>query len=397
MQTVTISLTWMSLLFVLLTLCAMGYSLLCMLSGVSFLLNSGLRQNRSSAAESAIPVSILKPLKGRDPQMYESFRSHCLQEYPEFEIIFGVDSADDEAAPLVEQLRREFPQQQIRLVVCGKKLGANGKVSSIVQMLEHARYGHILINDGDIRVSSGYLSQVMANFSAANARSEKPVGMVTCLYRAVAGRTLWSKVEALAVAADFIPGALTARFIERRVGFGLGSTLAVDREALKAIGGMEPLVDHLADDYELANRMVKTGYRVELPRVVVETFLPNYNFSQYFQHQLRWGRTVRSSRPGGYVGLVVTFGLLWSALAVMAADGTFWSWWLLGLVVVLRMLVLGVSAGAVLRDGSALRNFWLLPLVDLFSPVVWLCSVFGTKIVWRGEEFVLEKGKLRAQ
>src|SRR5207248_2583449 len=180
------------LFFVLLTLSAMGYSLLCMLSGVSFLLSGGLRRNRFAVASRPIPVSILKPLKGRDPQMYESFRSHCLQEYPEFEIIFGVDSADDEAAPLVEQLRREFPQQQIRLVVCGKKLGANGKVSSIVQMLEHARYGHILINDGDIRVAPGYLSQVMVNFgSAATPRSEKPVGMVTCLYRAVAGRTSW--------------------------------------------------------------------------------------------------------------------------------------------------------------------------------------------------------------
>jgi ceramide glucosyltransferase len=127
----------------------------------------------------------------------------------------------------------------------------------------------------------------------------------------------------------------------------------------------------------------------------VETFLPDYNFSQYFQHQLRWGRTVRSSRPGGYLGLAVTFGLLWSGVVVIAAHGAVWSWWLMGFVVVLRLLVLALSAGVVLRDGNALRNFWLLPVVDLFSPVVWLLSIFGKTIVWRGEEFLLEKGKLR--
>jgi len=171
--------------------------------------------------------------------------------------------------------------------------------------------------------------------------------------------------------------------------------LLVEMIEQRAIGGMEPLVDHLADDYELANRIVKAGYRVALPKVVVETFLSDYNFSQYFQHQLRWGRTVRSSRPGGYAGLVMTFGLLWSALLMIAAHGAVWSWAFMALVVILRMLVLGVSAGAVLRDGNALRNFWLLPVVDLFSPVVWLCSIFGRKIVWREKEFTLEKGKLR--
>src|SRR4051812_8555880 len=393
MQSATISLTLPGVLFTLLTLCSIGYALLSMLSMVAFLLT----RTRKASTAAALPVSILKPLKGRDPEMYESFRSHCVQEYPEFEIIFGVNSAADEAVPLVEQLQSEYPQRQIRLVVCAKKLGANGKVSSIVQTLEHARYGHVIINDSDIRVPADYLRKVMANFGNGAHGGGRRVGMVTCLYRAVPAGTLWSRLEGLGVAADFIPGALTSRLIEGGVHFGLGSTLAMDREALKAIGGMEPLVDYLADDYELANGMVKAGYRVALAKVVVETFLPAYNFSQYFHHQLRWGRTVRSSRPGGYVGLVVTFGLFWSALLAIAAHAAFWSWWVLGFVVVLRMLVLAFSAGAVLRDGNALRNFWLLPIADLLSPVIWVCSVFGRKIVWRGEEFVLEKGKLRRQ
>src|SRR5205085_6748370 len=180
------------------------------------------------------------------------------------------------------------------------------------------------------------------------ASNAKAVGLVTCLYRAVPGRTVWSKLEALGVAADFIPGALTSRFIERGLHFGLGSTLAVKREALKAIGGMEPLVDYLADDYELASRIVKANYRVTVPKVTVETFLPNYSFAGYFQHQLRWGRTVRSCRPASYLGLLITFGFFWATLNVIATCGTGWSWMLLAIVLVLRVVVLCVSARSIL-------------------------------------------------
>ncbi len=391
-------------IFTLLTLCAMAFSVVCLLGARDF-----LRQT-PTAPDILLPVSILKPLKGCDPNMYESFRSHCLQNYPDFEIIFGVNAAEDDAVPSVERLRREFPQCQIKLLVCSKVLGANGKVSSIVQMLEHARCRHIIINDSDIRVPQNYLREVMREFggfgSSGNAsdavgKSNKSnfgrqqVGMVTCFYRAVPGRTLWSKLEALGVAADFIPGALAARFLEGRVRFGLGSTLAVDRETLTAIGGMEKLVDYLADDYELADRMVEAGYRVVIPRVAVETFLPDYTFPQYFQHQLRWGRTVRSSRPSGYAGLFVTYGLLWAVLTVIASRAAYWSWLLLGTMILLRVIGLRVSAKSVLGDTVALKNSWLLPLLDLITPAVWLLSIAGSRIVWRGEEFILKAGKLR--
>ena len=158
---------------------------------------------------------------------------------------------------------------------------------------------------------------------------------------------------------------------------------------------MEPLVDYLADDYELASRIVKAGYRVVVPRVIVETFLPDYSFSKYFQHQLRWGRTLRSSRPGGYLGLSVTYGMFWAALNVVAAHAAAWSWMLLATVLLLRGAVLRMSAKSILGDRMALRNFWLLPLLDLISPFVWLLSVFGNRILWRGEEFILKSGKLR--
>jgi ceramide glucosyltransferase len=170
--------------------------------------------------------------------------------------------------------------------------------------------------------------------------------------------------------------------------------MAVSREPLDAIGGLQPLVDYLADDFELGKRVSGAGYRVVIPKVVVETFLPDYSFNEFFDHQLRWGRTVRSSRPGGYVGLVVTFGLLWALLTAIASGGSWWSWALLAAVLILRVVVAIVIGKKIIGDRAAVSHLWLLPLRDLVAPVVWLMSIFGNRIVWRGEVFRLNKGKL---
>lgn len=336
----------------------------------------------------AFPVSILKPLKGCDPEMYEAFRSHCLQEYAApYEIIFGVNDAQDDAIPFVRRLQQEFPQHAISLVVCSEGLGANRKVSNLVQMMRHAQYAHVLVNDSDITVAPDYLSRVMRWFADAK------VGLVTCLYRARPAKGIWSKLESLGVLLDFMPGALTARILERRVRFGLGSTLAVSRAALEKIGGFGTLVDYLADDYELANAIVKVGYQVVVPESVVETHVHDYTFRQFWDHQLRWGRTVRSSRFGGYLGLVVTFGLFWALFWAVVSAGSLIAWTAVAIVMVLRWILMVAYASA-LGDEYARKNWWLVPLRDLISPIVWLCSIWGRKIVWRGETFRLQNGKL---
>src|SRR5262249_23361317 len=248
-----------------LAICGMGFYLLCLWSAARF--QHDARSRRPSAAP---PVTILKPLRGIDPQMYESFRSHCVQDYPEYEIIFGVSEADDPAVEAVEQLVREFPGCKIRLLVCPEVLGNNRKTSNLVQMLAFARYDHILINDSDIFVTPDYLKRVMAPF----ARPE--VGMVTCPYRGIAAHTLGSRLESIGISTDFIAGVLAARQIEGGIHFALGSTLAMTREALEAIGGLRPVVDYLADDFELGCRIAKAGYEVVLADIVVETHLPAY-------------------------------------------------------------------------------------------------------------------------
>ncbi len=334
------------------------------------------------------PVSILKPLKGTDPDIYESFRSHCLQDYPECEIIFGVSDPEDPAVASVKQLQREFPERTIRLVVSPNKLGPNVKVSNLEQMLPAARYQHLLVNDSDIRVEPDYLRRIMSPLA------DEGVGMVTCLYRGVAAPTLGSRLEALGISSDFCAGVLVAGQLEGGIRFGLGSTLAFRRADLERIGGFKSIADFLADDYELGRRISGLGLQVVLSGVVVETHLPAYDLAGFLSHQLRWARGVRDARVGGYIGLVSTYGLMWALLALVAAHAAPWAWAFVGVTVLLRLAVALSVGSAVLEDRHLPGNLWLLPIRDLVAVAVWVASFAGHTVTWRGERFELKKGKL---
>ena len=334
------------------------------------------------------PVSILKPLKGADPDIYESFRSHCLQDYPEYEIVFGVSDPNDPAIASVQQLQKKFPGRAIHLVVAASPLGANLKVSTLAQMLQPARYEHLIVNDSDIHVERDYLRRVMAPLA------ESGVGMVTCLYRGIAARTLGSLLESLGISTDFCAGVLVARQLEGGLRFGLGSTLAFRRADLERIGGFKVIVDFLADDYELGRRIAGLGLKVQLSDVVVETHLPAYDLRGFWAHQLRWARGLRDARPGGYFGLVSTFGLMWALLNLTAAHAAPWSWGVLGAILLLRLAVALAVGRGVLQDAHLLRNLWLLPLRDLVAVAVWVASFAGHTVTWRGDRFEVKKGRL---
>ena len=379
----------------LLTLSGLAYLLLALWGARDF---SHFWRRQSRSVEFAPDVSILKPVKGVDSRMYAGFVSHCKQEYAgRFEIIFGVGSMDDPAVAEIERLRAEFPACAIRLVVCTERLGASGKVSNLVQMLPEARYDFVLINDSDIRVSPRYLLRVMSGFSDAR------VGMVTAPYightgdgagAATALSTVWSRLEALGIATDFFPGVLAARKLEGGVRFGLGSTLAMRKAALARAGGLEPLVECLADDYEMGARIWKAGYRIELSDEVVETSVPAYSFRGFCEHQLRWARTVRDSRKLGYLGLVITYAVPWAVATCIASGFALWSFTLLSLVLLARVAVaLSVGVG-ILRDGQVLRDFWLLIVRDFFGLFFWVWSYASDTIVWRGERLRLHDGRL---
>jgi len=367
-----------------LALSGMGFYVLCLWSVRAF-----LRDSRKPHPEFAPPVSILKPLRGVDPQMYESFSSHCVQDYPEYEIIFGVSDADDPAVQAVYQLMREFPSCKIRLVVCPEVLGNNRKTSNVVQMLPHAQYGHIIINDSDIFVPPDYLRRVMAPFGRPQ------VGMVTCPYNGIAANTLGSKLESIGISTDFFAGVLAARQIEDGIHFALGSTLAMSRAALNAIGGLAPMVDYLADDFESGNRISKAGFEVVLIDLVVETHLPAYSFRQFFEHQMRWARSTRDSRRRGYVGILLTFGLPWAIISVLLSAGAWWSWLVLAAACLLRAAVAIQVGTRVVHDPSIAGRLWLVPLRDLVAFWVWFASFAGRQVHWRGDVFILEDGKIR--
>ena len=369
----------------------MCYSLAALLAARVFLLR---RVTRPPFAPS---VSILKSLKGLDPGMMDAFRSHCRQNYAgDFELLFGVSSLEDPAAAAVAELQAEFPERSIRLIECPERLGTNGKVSTLIQLVPHARYDFLLINDSDITVSQRYLERVMACFAAepATRSAGKRVGLVSALYRGRAHGTLSSRLEALGIATDFMPSVLLARWIEGGLRYGLGSTLAVSREALEAVGGLAPLVDHLADDYELGERIYRAGYRIALSHEVVETSVPAYTWAGFVDHQLRWYRTVRDARPWGYAGLVFTYGLGWAVLNLVASGVSPLSLWLLALSFFL-CLGLAMTVGAeVLGDRHVLPGLWLLPLRDLVALGLWVAGFAGNTIVWRGERFVVRQGRL---
>jgi ceramide glucosyltransferase len=405
----------------LLTVGGLAYMLLVLVGARAF----GRDCRRIAAAGANEPgfapdVTILKPVKGVDARMYAGLVSHCRQQYAgNFEILFGVGSADDPAVEEIARLRAEFPQCAIRLIVCPQRLGASGKVSNLVQMLREVRSEYVLINDSDIRVSPKYLTRVMGRFM------DPQVGMVTALFlgRTAADHpsehaptpankfagdpgarrgprdegpalTLWARLEALAISTDFAAGVLAARKLEGGVHFGLGATLAMSRAALAAAGGLEPLVDSLADDNEMGVRIARAGYRIELCGEVVETTVPAYDLRGFCEHQIRWARTLRDARRWGYLGLGITYCIPWAALNCMASGFALWSFTLLSLVVLARVAVALTVGVGVLGDAQVLRDIWLLPLRDCFGLGFWAWSYASDTIVWRGERFHLRNGRI---
>jgi len=369
----------------LLALAGAAYSALCVWAAGRF-----CRQPKHSPQlDFEPPVSILKSLKGLDPHMYEALRSHCRFDYGEYELVFGASDPAEPAVALVKRLQQEFPHRTICVVPCPQSLGMNGKVSTLAQMLPKARYEHILINDSDIVAPTDYLRRVIRPLA------DERVGMVTSLYRGLAGKTVPSRMEALGLSTDFMGGVLVAREMEGGVRFALGATMATTKSVLREIGGLEALVDYLGDDYELGARTAAAGYKVELSDVVVETTLPDYRLGEFWSHQLRWARNVKDRRYAQYFGLIVTFGLVWGVLAVLAAPHAWWAWVAL-LIVGLSRLAAAVAIGrGVLDDPGVIRDLWLVPLRDFVALVVWVVSFLGDQVEWRGLKFRVRDGKLQ--
>jgi ceramide glucosyltransferase len=336
-------------------------------------------------------ITVFKPLKGLAPLSRECLASFLTQRYQPYQVLFGVRDPDDPVVALLGELQETHPRCQAEIVICPADLGINPKISTLRQLMPRARYELLVIADGDVKVGPDYLAQVAAAFR------EPGVGLVSCPYRAGPSRTLGAACEALTIAADFMPSVAVAAAVEG-IRFALGATMALTRQALGAIGGFAPLADFLADDYQLGFKVAQAGLQVKILPYVVETNDPEMSFSAYLAHQLRWARTYRVCRPGGYLAYGITHALVLSLVILLAAGLAPWAWGAVAATLALRLAVAGFSERLCLRGELRPWAFALLPLKDLLAFGLWLSSFLGNRVTWGGHPFrVTREGKLAPQ
>lgn len=346
-------------------------------------------RSRRPSVSGAPPVTILKPVCGSEPLLYENLRSFCDQDYPVFQVVFGVRDADDGAIPVIERLMRDFPERDLTLVVNDQVFGRNYKASNLANMYEAAKHDLLVIADSDMRVDSTYLGRIVAPLA------EPGVGVVTCLYSGRPDGGMWSRLGAMFVNEWFIPSVLVAR-ARKHVPYCFGSTMALRRGVLESIGSFQALAVYLADDYMLGALVSRRGLRVQLVPYVVENVIAEPSLRSLFLHELRWARTVRSVRPIGYSLSFVTYALPVSFGFLLASSFSPAGKVLFGAALALRLAMHAVARSSL---GAADRAApWLVPLRDALCFLVWAASFFGWTVRWRGQELsVWPGGRLRTK
>ncbi|WP_083764093.1 bacteriohopanetetrol glucosamine biosynthesis glycosyltransferase HpnI [Syntrophobacter fumaroxidans] len=363
----------------LLSLAGCAYYLTCIVAARRF-----FSRPRSAAPVSAVrPASILIPLCGADFQAYDNYASFCRLDYPEFQLVFGVQDPMDSSIPVVERLKENFPHCDIHLVIDSKAIGTNPKVSNLNNMLAAARHELIVIVDSDIRVEADYLSTLVPELA------DERIGLVTCLYRAGATPNWTSLLEAVGITGEFAPGVLVADFTEG-IRFAFGATMATTKTRLSSIGGFAAIADYLGDDYMLGNLLWREGYEIRLGRPVVETMPPPLSFRSMLNHQIRWSRNIRACRPMGHFGTAITYGTVPALLNFIFFASPF-TFLLLGAVAALRLFTGWYVGVRGLRDRILEKNLWLLLPRDLLGFGVWCASLTGWSVEWRGRRYRLQK------
>jgi ceramide glucosyltransferase len=363
----------------------LAYYAVAIASGRRFFASRGEASGEADP-RSLPPVSILKPVRGLDRDSYGNFLRFGDLDYPEYEVIFAVADEDDPAISIIRRVIEACPARPMRLLVGAPVLGESSKVNKLCRLVREAHHDLLVISDSDIRVDRSYLRSLVEHFS------DPRVGLVTSMYTGRREGTLGSVLESLAIETEFMPSVLVAWRVEG-VRFALGASLAIRRAALDAVGGFEALVDYCAEDFELGRRVAGQGWRVELAASPVESECVA-TVGDFIRHSLRWAITRRHSRPGGHWGLVLTQGLPWTAAAVLAAPSGGLAGTYAGAYLVLRLTLAWTVAVRGLGDRALAKDLWLVPLADALGFGVWVTSLFGNEIDWRGRRFTLDRGRL---
>ncbi len=334
------------------------------------------RGQRAEGRGQETRVSILKPVRGVDAGLRDALRSHSELD-GDYELLCGVADADDPALAVI----REFPKA--RAIVCPTQ-AANAKVGVLIDLAREAKNPILIVNDADVRVPRDYIPRVTAPLA------DPRVGLITCLFRPNTS-TFASRIEGLSVTVDFAPGAMIARAIGVDE-FAIGATMALRRADLDRIGGFAALADYVADDYQLGKKIhalsAPDGHRklkCILSDVVVESGLGG-GWGDVWSHQVRWARTIRVSKPGGYVGLPITWATFWAVIALSLG-----AWQIAAGLIALRMAAAILAGWFVLRSRDVLALAWLIPLRDFFGIAVWISGLTGNTVTWRGRRLKLNR------
>ena len=326
------------------------------------------------------PVSVLKPLCGGEPGLYEHLRSFCLQDYPQFQVVFGIRDPTDPARSIAESLKAEFPHLSIDVVVNPQLHGQNFKVSNLINMLPFAKYDLLIIADSDTMVDSRYLASVTSPLTDRN------VGLVTCIYRGVPTPDIWSRLGAMYVNEWYMPSVLLAWLFGHQA-YVSGQTICLSQYTLRTIGGLAEIVDHLADDYRLGELVRKSGRRIVLSPYVVAAMHHEPSLHALTRHEIRWMRTLAVLRPRSFRGLFLTFSLPVAAIGCAFASASS------SAVVPILMTIIVLSrltvhfAHRLGGSRSVFADLWLLPVRDVLICCAWLRSFFSGEVLWRGVEF----------
>jgi len=334
------------------------------------------------------PVSILKPVHGVDFASYENYASFCTQDYPEYEILFAVNEERDPAVSVVTRLIANYPLRQITLLVGAEYFGANQKVNNLARLTREAKHEVLALSDGDVRVGPQYLRNVVAPLRDDN------VGAVTSFYRGIVQNNLYAELEAVGAASDFFAGVLMAAWTEG-VKFTLGAAVATTKTWVQRIGGFESIAAFLADDYEIGYRVAQSGGRVVLSPETVLTMYPAQTPGGFWQHQLRWARTVRLCRPASYAALLFTQGLPWVVAAASLAPSREIAASYLLAYLIMRLAMAWLVGVSVVGDEVLCRRLWLVPLWDAIHFVVWAASFASNHVVWGSVEYVIDRGRMK--
>ncbi len=347
------------------------------------------RGRRRGAAGSPFtpPLSNLKPVRGLDPEAYENFASFCRQDYPDYEILFCLGEQDDPVLPVIEKLKRDFPQCRIRVLFASGGKGSNDKVVKLDRLVSEAQNEVLIVSDSDVRVRPDYLRQVVAPLA------DKNVGAVTCFYVAIEDKTFTDSLQTIGMFSDFYAGILVARQLEG-VKFALGPTIATTKKALGGFGGYKAIQFRPADDLLVGRLIAEQGYQVELSRYTISTVADYASMNALLHKRLRWVVVMRHMRPWGHLGLLLTQGLPWSLMAVAWAPSPALATGFFGTYLLLRFLVTWMIGVWGLKQSSLWKKLVLIPLWDAVAFLIWLVSFTRNSIRWRDGEYYIRDGQL---